>query len=1348
LHQSRFAARFIGLALILIFVLLVAQPSASASFMPLVQFDVQHDTSRPLRELAQPDRSVSPDRIDQVNKILPAKRLDPKLIADLIAQGKDPLTYFQQFDPALQSINYPAVLPAPINNFAGLSYSIAFPPDPVGDIGYDSATGRRYYVQWVNLSYAIWDVTGTPQIKYSAAGNTLWSDFGGPCATTNDGDPIVLFDQLAGRWLLSQFALPNYPAGPFYQCIAVSQTADPAGAYYRYAFQISATKLNDYPHFGVWPDGYYMTANQFNQNTLAWGGAGAFVFERDKLLQGHTARLVSFDLLSVNSNFGGMLPTDLEGLTLPPSGAPNLFAEVDDNSIPDLGGLDALRLWKFQVDWSNPISSTLGVNGQPNTIIPVAPFNWLPCVLLGSRSCIPQPGAPSVDAVGDRLMHRLTYRNFGDHEALLLNHTVDAGNGRAGIRWYEVRDPLGAPTIYQQGTYAPADSASRWMGSLAMDHTGNIALGYSVSSVSLYPSIRYAGRLVDDPLGELAQGEGSIVAGAGSQTDPGARWGDYSSMNLDPVDDCTFWYTQEYYPATAPRDWHTRIASFRFPNCSTAASGVLRGAVRAAVSNTPISNSQIMISSSGGPVISLNAPFGLYTLTLPANTYTITAAAYGYTPGVIGGVNVTAHLTTTQDVSLNLGATYIVSGYVTGYLNVPLYATLTFVGLPFDPPLTTISTDPATGFYSVTLASDQSYTLTVSSPLHTPRSITITALTANRTENFPLTPTTEVYGGIVGWVRNLTTQQPVVSATVTITPGLEVTTDLNGYFEALNLAPEVYTLTASAPLYQSSTFADVPVQAGRVAVRPFDLAAPHLNYSPSFVERTQLFGSVITDAAAVTLSNTGQLPLMFVLTEVPATIWLHAPLLTGAIPVSGVQAIHLDWRGDLLDQPGVYTTALRLQTDDPSAPDVRLPVTLTLQPAVTQGLLTGVVSTTGVCDVNLAPIVGAQLNLVGSDGFSRTTTADAAGLYHYWLDQTHSPYTITLTARDQLTTTAIISITGGLTTTHDFTLRLQQPCLTIAPATLSAHLNVGQSTTRQFVITNTGAVPLNAAILEVVGGSSGGPDVAGYRWHAALYNWIDATDGTALNFLTEDDAANIVLPFDFSLYGTTSNKLRVSNNGAILLDAFTGEISYLNQPLSDAPDNLIAPFWDDLDSTQGAVYWKTIGSAPNRRVVIEWHARPHIGYAPGLATFEVVLSENGNLAFQYQALDFGDPLYNNGASATVGVRGMGLGHVLQISYNAPSLANQQAYCFTRPGNPPCDVVDNAWLSVAPISIVDLAGSPPLTRLITVTLTAVPNLGSGVTGTLRIDTGDPFQPETNVIVNLKVTYPIFLPLVRW
>ncbi len=1372
MKQTGLVVGFIGLVLMLISVpwlvaqalvaqALVAQAQppqpTSPGFAPLVQAEVQHDTSRPWRELAQtfsaqPDRPVSPAQIDRVNKMLPPKRLDPKLMAELIAQGKDPLTYFQQIDPVIQSAMFAAALPPLQNNFEGQSYTNALPPDPVGDIGYDPGTGQRYYVQWVNLSYAVWDVSGTPLLKYSATGNTLWSGFGGPCQETNDGDPIVLFDQLAGRWLLSQFSQPNYPAGPFYQCIAISQTADPTGAYYRYAFQASATKLNDYSHFGVWPDGYYMTSNQFRytNGTYVWGGAGAFVFERDKMLLGQSARMIYFDLMSANSAFGGMLPADLEGPTPPPLGAPNTFAEVDDNSVPELGGMDALRIWKFHVDWPDPANSTFGVNGQPDFVVPVAPFNWLPCVVSGSRSCIPQPeAAPFLDAVGDRLMHRLTYRKSSDHETLLMNHTVDAGGGRAGIRWYEVRDPGGTPSIYQQGTYAPNDSASRWMGSLAMDHTGNIALGYSVSSLSIYPSIRYAGRLVDDPLGELTQGEGSIVVGAGSQRDSRSRWGDYSSMNLDPVDDCTFWYTQEYYPVTPSGvqiNWHTRIASFRFPNCSAGPSGVLRGAVRDATSHNPIPNTRLLISAGGAPVIPVNIPRGVYTMTLPVNTYTLTASAYGYLPGVAAGVAVAENMTTTQDVLLNLGATYIVSGYVTGYNSNPLYATISILGAPFNPPINTVSTNPATGFYSVTLAADQVYSLTASSPLHAQQVIGIDALNANRTENFALTPTTTVYGGIIGWVRNLTTQQPVVSATVTITPGLEVTTDINGYFEALNLWSGSYTIKAAAPLYEPVTYTNVTVQAGLVAIRTFDLAAPHLEYSSPGLERTLIFGEAAMDDAGLVLSNTGQLPLDFWLTEVPAVVWFDIEPMTGTVPVSGAQNIRLGWYGNGLDQPGLYTMSLHLQTDDPLATDVPVPVMFTLLPTVTQGLFTGVVSTTGTCDVNLAPIAGAQLHLQGSGDFSRVITTNDAGLYRYWLDQTHSPYTVTLTAHNHLTTTTVVQITGGITTTQNHTLQLQQPCLAIAPATLSANLKVGQSTTRQFAVTNSGAVPLNATIYEVFGSTLGGLDAAGYTWRRAPYNWIDATDATALN-LDDDGEANVVLPFEFSYYGTASNKLRVGNNGAVLFDALTGEVPYLNQPLNAAPDNFIAPFWDDLDSTAGNVYWKTIGTAPNRRVVIEWRDRPHVDNGPGSVTFELVLSENGNLAFQYQTLDFGDPDYDNGASATAGVRGVGLKQVLQISANMPTFGPQQTYCITRPGNPPCDVVAEAWLSAAPITITDLAGSPPAQQLITVTLTALPKLGSDVTGTLRIVDGDPFQPDANVIVSLKVTYQIFLPVIR-
>ena len=166
-------------------------------------------------------------------------------------------------------------------------------------------------------------------------------------------------------------------------------------------------------------------------------------------------------------------------------------------------------------------------------------------------------------------MFRLAYRNFGDHEALVVNHTVDASSGQAGVRWYEVRDPGGAPVLYQQGTYAP-DNNHRWMGSVAQDRIGNIALGYSVSSSSVFPSVRYTGRLAEDPTGLMTQDEAVLVAGGGSQTHASSRWGDYSMLSVDPVDDCTFWYTQEYYATTSSSAWKTRIGSFRFPGCSDA----------------------------------------------------------------------------------------------------------------------------------------------------------------------------------------------------------------------------------------------------------------------------------------------------------------------------------------------------------------------------------------------------------------------------------------------------------------------------------------------------------------------------------------------------------------------------------------------------------------------------------------------------------------------------------------------------------------------------------------------------------------------------------------------------------
>ncbi|HSB02372.1 MAG TPA: hypothetical protein VLE49_17100 [Anaerolineales bacterium] len=510
---------------------------------PVVITALQNDTSDALAAIPViPPRQSRPD--PDLNELRPLPKRGGAAINPSGNKFTDPV--LQRTEPGL-ALN----IPTPLQNFDGVNnVNGVLPPDTNGDVG------PNHYVQWVNLSFAIYSKSGA--LLYGpAAGNTLWSGFGGPCQTSNDGDPIVQYDHLADRWMMSQFALPNYPSGPFYQCIAVSQTGDPTGAWYRYAFQISATKLNDYPKFGVWPDGYYMSVNQFVGNT--WGGAGVVAFERSKMLLGQPAQAIYFDLFAVDPNLGGMLPSDLDG-PAPAAGTPNYFLQVDDNGFgyPQ----DQIEVWQFSANWSNPGASTF----TQATVLPTAAFDSDMCA--GSRNCIPQQGTSvKLDAISDRLMYRLQYRNFGSYQALVLNNTVDTNSANhAGIRWYELRNTGGGWNIRQQGTFSP-DTAHRWMGSIAMDGSGNIALGYSISSSTMFPAIRYTGRLAGDALGQMTQGEGTIINGTGAQTHSASRWGDYSSLSVDPVDDCTFWYTNEYVQTTGSSPWRTRIGSFQLPGC-------------------------------------------------------------------------------------------------------------------------------------------------------------------------------------------------------------------------------------------------------------------------------------------------------------------------------------------------------------------------------------------------------------------------------------------------------------------------------------------------------------------------------------------------------------------------------------------------------------------------------------------------------------------------------------------------------------------------------------------------------------------------------------------------------------
>jgi hypothetical protein len=494
------------------------------------------------------------------------------------------------------------------------------PPDPNGDIG------PNHYVQMVNLLVQVFNRSGTP-LSNPFKLSSLFAPLGAPCGTLDNGDPIVLYDQLADRWLPSQFALPGNNSPPYYQCIAISQTGDPLGAYHLYSFLMPGDNLNDYPKFGVWPDGYYMTDNQF-LNGSSWNGAGAFAFDRQKMLRGEPALGIYFDLGAVDPNIGGMLPSDVDGSIPPPPGTPNYFAYFIATEFGD--SQDGLRIFEFSPDFDNPSNSTF--TERTDSPVSVAAFN--PVSPSGRSDIIqPSPGF-DVDAITDRLMFRLAYRNFGTHESLVTNHSVTIVSSpyQAGVRYYELRRSLsgGTFTVPEQATFAP-DNKSRWMGSVAMDHQGNLAVGYSLSSSTTFPSIAYAGRLASDPPNQLAQGEAIMIAGTGVQTDTSSRWGDYSAMTVDPVDDCTFWYTTEYYTAagqaSSSRGWQTRIGKFKFDSCTPAPQGTLQGTVTDCSSALPLSGVFIEVSSGFSQVTGTN---GQYSRPLAPGTYGVTASKTGY----------------------------------------------------------------------------------------------------------------------------------------------------------------------------------------------------------------------------------------------------------------------------------------------------------------------------------------------------------------------------------------------------------------------------------------------------------------------------------------------------------------------------------------------------------------------------------------------------------------------------------------------------------------------------------------------------------------------------------------------
>jgi hypothetical protein len=720
------ADRRLALAVILLLSLAVSllvpsvfAQSAAQSGPTTIRRDVHHDVSPPLSEMIK----YAPPPSLVRKEVEPLKRIP-------LPPGLSRL----EEDPVRQTTTIPLPTPPISQSFEGLGngqygFSVTgAPPDTEGTVG------ATQYVQWVNTSFAIFNKSNGALISGPTAGNTLWSGFGGGCQTNNDGDPIVLYDKLAQRWIFSQFSVSTTP---YLQCIAVSTTSDATGTYNRYSFQY--TDFDDYPKMSVWPDAYYETFNMFAGGTT-FSGADACAYNRAAMMAGTTATQVCFQQ---GTSVGGLLPSDVDGTTAPPAGSPNYMAYFGTNN---------LNLFKFHVDFATPSNSTF----TGPTVINVAAFS----PLCGGGTCVPQPSVTQqLDSLADRLMYRLAYRNFGSHESLVVNHSVVAGSS-GGVRWYEIQNPGGTPVVAQQSTFAP-DSSYRWMGSIAMDQAGDMALGYTVSSSSISPSVRFTGRVPTDPASTM-EAEVNVVTGTGSQNGNLSRWGDYSAMQVDPVDDCTFWYTQEYMKTTGSFNWNTRIASFKFPGCGGTTPDFTIGAAPSSLTITQGSNgtSTITITSLNG----FNSATTLSATGLPSGV-TAAFSTNPVTPPANGSATSTLTLTATSSATTGAATVTItgVSGSTTRSTTIALTVTAAAT------PNFTIAASPSS--LTVTQGGNGASTISISSQnsFSSATTLSATGLPSGVTAAFSTNPVTPPANGSATSTLTLTASATATTGAATVT---------------------------------------------------------------------------------------------------------------------------------------------------------------------------------------------------------------------------------------------------------------------------------------------------------------------------------------------------------------------------------------------------------------------------------------------------------------------------------------------------------------------------------------------------------------------------------------------------
>ena len=482
----------------------------------------------------------------------------------------------------------PSAMPATIQNFGGITSATSgcgcLPPDTDGDVG------PNHYIQSVNSSIQIFNKTGS-SLSGPTTYNSFFSAMGPttPCGLNqNRGDGIVFYDHIANRWVVSDFAFPAFPGVSFYQCIGVSKTSDPvAGGWWLYALQVdpaNPTFLGDYPKFGLWPDAYYMSVNMFSNNTT-FNGVRVYALPRSAMINGTGAPntgAVAFTITPANlGDSYSLVPATFRTGSAPPAGTPEYFLAIDSPAVADVV-LTQVKAWRFHVDFVTPANSTFGV-GAGHTPDGAVTVNGFVDAFTSTTLLVPQSGTTRLlDTLGDRLMSPLVYQKLGAAESLYVSHTVNnnqGGTGPTAVRWYQFNvtgSTIPATPAQQQSFNNGADGLWRWMPSISVDGQGNMSLGFTASSSTTNPAIKYAGRLAADPVNSLAQGEALLIQGAGHQTDTSGRWGDYSALGIDPSDGCTFWHTNEYFSATSTASWNTRIGSYKFPLCGQPTEGKVK----------------------------------------------------------------------------------------------------------------------------------------------------------------------------------------------------------------------------------------------------------------------------------------------------------------------------------------------------------------------------------------------------------------------------------------------------------------------------------------------------------------------------------------------------------------------------------------------------------------------------------------------------------------------------------------------------------------------------------------------------------------------------------------------------